>query len=127
MASTQVFPIRYGVFRPLFSVMGAGPRFSQVTVDGNVLRVRMGWMFRAEVPLGSITEVKRHKGFVGGIGVHGGRGWWLVNGGVKGIVEITIDPPVKARVLGVRAKLNRLQVGVRSPEELMAVLSGSRR
>jgi hypothetical protein len=127
MASTQVFPIRYGVFRPLFSVMGAGPRFSGVTVDGDMLRVRMGWMFRAEVPLSSITEVKPHKGFVGGIGVHGGRGWWLVNGGIKGIVDITIDPPAQARVLGVRARLKRLQVGVQSPEELQAVLSGSRR
>ncbi len=127
MASSQEFPIRYGVFRPLFSVMGAGPRFSGVTVDADRLRVRMGWMFQAEVPLSSIAGVKRHTGFVGGIGVHGGRGWWLVNGGIKGIVEITIDPPVKARVLGVRARLNRLQVGVQAPEELMAVLSGSRR
>jgi hypothetical protein len=127
MAPSQEFPIRYGVFRPLFSVMGAGPRFSGVTVDGDMLRVRMGWMFRAEVPLSSITEVKPHKGFVGGIGVHGGRGWWLVNGGIKGIVDITIDPPAQARVLGVRARLKRLQVGVQSPEELQAVLSGSRR
>ena len=127
MASTQEFPIRYGVFRPLLSVTGAGPRFSGVTVDGDTVRVRMGWMFRAEVPLSSITGVKHHTGLVGGIGVHGGRGWWLVNGGIKGIVEITIDPPASARVLGVRARLNRLQVGVRSPEGLMAVLSGSRR
>lgn len=107
--------------------MGAGPRFSRVTVDEESLRVRMGWMFSAEVPRSSITGVKRHTGFVGGIGVHGGRGWWLVNGGIKGIVEITIDPPVKARVLGVRVRLNRLQVGVEAPDELMAVLSGWRR
>ena len=125
--AVQEFPIRYGFFRPLFSVMGAGPRFSRVTVDGDRLRVRMGWMFQAEVPIASVTGVKAHHGLVGGIGVHGGRGWWLVNGGIKGIVEITIDPPVKARVLGVKARLNRLQVGVESPEELMAALSGLRR
>jgi hypothetical protein len=127
MAPTQEFPIRYGVFRPLFSILGAGPRFSKVTVDGDRLRVRMGWMFRAEFPLSSITEVKPHTGFVGGIGVHGGRGWWLVNGGIKGIVDIDIDPPAQARVLGVRARLRQLQVGVEEPEELLAVLSGSRR
>jgi hypothetical protein len=127
MAPSQEFPIRYGVFRPLFSVLGAGPRFSGVTVDGDTLRVRMGWMFKAEVPLASISGVNPHTGLVGGIGVHGGRGWWLVNGGIKGIVEITIDPPASARVLGVRARLNRLQVGVQAPEELMGVLSGSRR
>jgi hypothetical protein len=127
MAPTQEFPIRYGVFRPLFSVMGAGPRFSGVTVDADRLRARMGWMFKAEVPLSSIIEVKPHHGFVGGIGVHGGRGWWLVNGGMKGIVDITIDPPAQARVLGVRARLKRLAVGVQAPEELVAALSGSRR
>ena len=127
MASTQEFAIRYGVFRPLLSVMGGGPRFSGATIDGDMLRVRMGWMFRAEVPLSSITGVKPHKGLVGGIGVHGGRGWWLVNGGIRGIVDISIDPPAQARVLGVRARLRELQVGVEAPEELMAVLSGSRR
>jgi hypothetical protein len=127
MALTQVFLIRYGVFRPLLSLLGAGPRFSKVTVDGHRLQVRMGWMFRAEVPLTSVTEARPHTGFVGGIGVHGGRGWWLVNGGIKGIVDITIHPPAQARVLGVRARLRRLQVGVEAPEELLAVLSGSRR
>jgi hypothetical protein len=127
MAPSREFPFRYGVFRPLLSVLGAGPRFSRVTLDGDVLRVRMGWMFNAEVPLSSITEVKPHRGFVGGIGVHGGRGWWLVNGGIKGIVDITIDPPAQCRVLGVRARLRLLQVGVQSPEELQAALSGSRR
>ena len=126
-SATQEFPIRYGVFRPLFTVMGAGPRFSRVTVEGDRLRVRMGWMFQAEVPLSSITGVKPYKGLVGGIGVHGWRGWWLVNGGTKGIVDIAIDPPVKARVLGVPARLKRLQVGVESPDELTAALSGSRR
>ena len=127
MASTREFPIRYGVSRPLLSVLGAGPRFSGVTVHGDTLCVRMGWMFRAEVPLSSVAGVEPHKGLVGGIGVHGGRGRWLVNGGIKGIVDISIDPPASARVLGVRARLKELQVGVESPEELRAVLSGSRR
>lgn len=124
---SQEFPIRYGVFRPLFSVLGAGPQFSGVTVDGERLRVRMGWMFQAEVPLSSVAGVEPYTGFVGGIGVHGWRGWWLVNGGTKGIVDITIDPPARARVLGVGVRLKRLQVGVESPEELLAALSGSRR
>jgi hypothetical protein len=127
MASTREFPMRYGVFRPVLSLFGTGPRFSRVTVDSDTLRVRMGWAFQADVPLGSITGVKHHKGLVGGIGVHGGRGWWLVNGGIKGIVDISIDPPARARVLGVRARLRTLQVGVEAPEELMAVLNGSRR
>jgi len=127
MASTQQFPIRYGVFRPLLSVLGGGPGLSGVSLDGERLRVRMGWMFRAEVPRVSITGAERHRGLVGGIGVHGWRGTWLVNGSAKGVVSVHIDPPVQARVLGVPVKLRKLQVSVEEPEEFLAALSGSRR
>lgn len=124
MARSQRFPIRYGVFRPLLWVTGAGSRRSDVTIEGDVLRARMGRMFRAEVPLASITGAEPHRGMVGGIGVHGARGVWLVNGGIKGIVRIFIDPPAKARVLGVPVRLKELQVGVESPEALVEALSG---
>ena len=127
MASTQEFPIRYGVFRPLLSVLGGGPGFSGVSLDGDRLRARMGWMFRADVPMASITGAERHRGLVGGIGVHGWRGTWLVNGSAKGVVSVHIDPPAQARVLGVPVKLRTLQVSVEEPEALMAALSGSRR
>ena len=127
MASTQEFAIRYGVFRPLLSVLGAGPRFSGVSLDGDRLRVRMGWMFRADIPVASITGAEPHRGLVGGIGVHGWRGTWLVNGSAKGVVSVHIDPPAPARVLGVPVKLRTLQVSVEEPEEFVAALSGSRR
>lgn len=115
--------MRYGVFRPLLSILGAGPRWSRVEVDADRLRARMGWMFQADVPLSSIMGARRFKGLVGGIGVHGWRGTWLVNGGVRGVVNIDIDPPARARVLGVPVRLKTLQVGVQSPEELIAALS----
>ena len=127
MASTQEVPIRYGVFRPLLSVLGGGPGFSGVSLDGDRLRARMGWMFRADVPMASITGAERHRGLVGGIGVHGWRGTWLVNGSAKGVVSVHIDPPAQARVLGVPVKLRTLQVSVEEPEEFLAALSGSRR
>ena len=127
MASTQEFSIRYGVFRPLLSVLGAGPRFSRVTVDGDRLRARMGWSFRADIPMASITGAERHHGLVGGIGVHGWRGTWLVNGSAKGVVSVHIDPPAPARVLGVPVRLKTLQVSLEEPEDFLAVLTGSRR
>ena len=123
MASVRTFPIRYGFFRPLLSALGAGPAFSRVDVDSDHLRVRMGWTFRADVPLSSVTDAKRYSGLAGGIGVHGWRGTWLVNGGIRGIVEIAIDPPAQAKVLGVPVRLKVLQVSVKSPEELIAALS----
>jgi hypothetical protein len=121
-SAMAVFAIRYGWFRPLLSVLGAGPAFSRVEVEGDRVRVQMGPMFRADVPVASITEVERFRGIPGGIGVHGWRGQWLVNGSVRGIVSIGIDPPVRARVLGVPVKLRRLHVSVQSPEGLMAAL-----
>ena len=127
MVSTRRFPIRYGLFRPLLWVLGAGSRASGVTIEGDRFRVRLGWMFRADVPLTSVTGAAPHRGMVGGIGVHGARGVWLVNGGIRGVVRITLDPPDHARVLGVRVRLRELQVSVESPDELVDALSESRR
>ena len=122
MASTRTFPFRYGFFRPLLSVLGIGPAFSRVDVDGDTLRVRMGWAFSAAVPLSSIKAAHPHEGLVGGIGVHGWRGWWLVNGSAKDIVTIDIEPRVRAWVLGVPVKLRKLEVSVESPDELIAAV-----
>lgn len=123
MASLQAFPIRYGVFRPLLSVLGMGPRFSSVDVDHDHVRVRMGWSFQAEIPLRSITAAKASSGLVGGIGVHGWRGRWLVNGATSGLVTLEIDPPARARVLGVPVRLRALRVSVESPDGLLAALA----
>ena len=123
MVSSRRFPLRYGVFRPLLWVLGAGSGASGVTIEGERLRARMGWMFRADVPLASVAGASPHSGIVGGIGVHGWRGVWLVNGAIRGVVRIVLDPPDRARVLGVRVKLKELQVSVESPEELLDALS----
>jgi hypothetical protein len=123
MAAVRTFPIRYGVFRPFLTVVGAGPAFSRVAIEGDHLRVRMGWTFRADVPLSSVRGAKNFSGLAGGIGVHGWRGTWLVNGGIRGIVEIAIDPPARARVFGIPVRLKVLQVSVQSPEELITALS----
>ena len=122
MAAPQTFPFRYGLFRPLLSVLGMGPAFSAVTIDEDRLRTRMGLWFSADVPLSSVTGASRYRGLVGGIGVHGWRGQWLVNGSARGVVQIEIDPPAPARVMGLPVRLRKLAVSVKSPEELIAVL-----
>ena len=122
MVQAQSFDIRYGAFRPLLSVLGAGPAFSGLDLDGERLRVRMGWSFRTDIPRRSIGGAEPFRGLVGGIGVHGWRGKWLVNGAAKGIVRITIDPPARAYVLGVPVRLRQLDVSVTAPEELIAAL-----
>jgi hypothetical protein len=52
-------------------------------------------------------------------GAHGWRGRWLVNGSSKGIVELTIDPPTRAYVMGVPVTLKTLWVSVTEPEALI--------
>lgn len=123
MAPPRVFPFRYGLFRPLLSLLGMGPRFSSVRLDDERLRVRMGVWFSADVPRRSIRSATPYKGFVGGIGVHGGRGRWLVNGAAKGLVTLEIDPPGRGHVMGAPVKLRALRISMKSPEELIAALT----
>ena len=120
--AARTFPLRYGILRPLLSVVGAGPRFSKVVVDGDTVRVGMGPSFAAEFPLSSMVDARSFRGLAGGIGVHGWRGRWLVNGSVRGIVTLDLDPPARARVLGVPVRLKTLDVSVESPDELIAAL-----
>ncbi len=82
----------------------------------------MGWAFRADVPLTSVVAVRLYTGLVTGIGVHGWRRRWLVNGAASGLVDVDIDPPARAYVLGVPVRLRTLRVSVVSPEELIAAL-----
>jgi hypothetical protein len=124
MTSTTArsFPFSYGVFRPLLSGLGMGPKFSAVELDGDTLRVRMGWSFRAEIPVAQITDVQRREGLVGGIGVHGWRGSWLVNGATTGLVAITVDPAVRAWAVGVPVKLHQLTLSLEDPDALSGAL-----
>ena len=126
MATAQTFAFRYGLFRPLLSVLAAGPRFSSVELEDDWLRVRMGPSFHADIPRSSIKGARRHSGLVGGIGVHGWRGQWLVNGGIRGVVAVDIDPPAKAKVLGFPVRLRTLWVSLKEPEAFIAAVGHDR-
>lgn len=91
-------------------------------LDDESLRVRMGFSFRAEIPRPSIKSVNPFSGLALGIGVHGWRGQWLVNGSTRSLVTIEIDPPAPAKVLGIPVRLRILQVSIESPEQFMAAL-----
>ena len=114
------FNFRYGALRPLLSALGMGPAFSSIELDGETLRVRMGWAFRAAIPVHQITSVQPRQGLVGGIGVHGWRGRWLVNGATTGLVVITVGPPVRAWATGIPIQLRELTLSVEDPDALTA-------
>lgn len=108
---------------PLSVPFGLGPKHSEVQVRDGALHVAMGWGFAAEIPLASITEARRWEGRITSWGVHGFRGRWLVNGSSDGVVALTIDPPVKAKVCGVPVTLRQLGISVTDPDALIAAVN----
>ena len=110
-------------FLPLSVPIGLGPKRSEVRIEGDALLVKMGWAFRATVPLSAIVEAKPNNDRLFAVGVHGFRGRWLINGSAKGIVELNIDPPVPAHALGMPIRLRTLWVSVTDPDSLIASCS----
>src|SRR3954452_11262020 len=101
--------------RPVFTVLGLGPRFSHVTVTPDELQVRLGWGFRATVPRAAVRDAATDSGRVGGWGAHGGQGRWLVNGSSDGLVKVSIDPAATARVAGWPVRLRELRLSLEAP------------
>jgi hypothetical protein len=122
LTETRTFPIRYGALRRLLSVVGMGPGLSGLELDDTELRVRMGWAFRAHIPRSSITGARVVSGPVGGIGVHGWRGRWLVNGSMAGIVGIDVDPAPRAVAVGIPVRLHYLAISLEDPDAFLAAL-----
>jgi hypothetical protein len=101
--------------RPLLSVLGLGPRFSRIEVNDDVVQVQFGWGFRADVPISSISNLRPEPGRVGGIGIHGWRGTWLVNGSALGLVGFDVEPAGSAHVLGAVVRLRHLRMSLEDP------------
>lgn len=115
--------ISFGRFAPLLIAVGLLRRSSFVDVDSSEVRFRMSWGFRADVPVTSIRAVTLigDRKF-GSIGVHGWRGHWLVNGSLRGLVTIDIDPSDRFRIMGLPLRLDQVTVSVEDPEGFIAAL-----
>jgi hypothetical protein len=121
--ATTRFAIRYSALnRALLTLFGAGPGVSYVEVDGRDVRVRMGFAFHATIPRLSIVAVGRRDKVRWNIGVHGWRGWWIVNGTSRDLTTISIDPRARARVLGVPVSLRELWISLEDPEGFRAAI-----
>jgi hypothetical protein len=118
------FPIRYspghGV---MLSVLGLPRAVSYVELDGDRLRVRMGWAFRADVTRAAVRRAAGEPALRPiSVGTHGWRGKWLVNGARSGLVRLELDEGRKARVLGIPVRLRVLRVSMEDPERFLARL-----
>lgn len=122
--SDSFFAIDYSpALLPLLRPLGMGPAHSGVWVGRDTVRVTMGWGFRATFPRQAVREIGPDTAAVGGWGVHGWRGQWLVNGSSSGRVRLDLEPGVQARVMGVPVRLTTLRLSLAAPDELMALLS----
>ncbi|WP_068187271.1 hypothetical protein [Mycobacterium sp. UM_CSW] len=113
-------------YLPLAAAVGLGPRHSEIRLDAGVLHVKMGWAFEADIPLASITKAEPASERVFAWGVHYSAGRWLVNGSGKGLVALTIEPPVQAKVWVRSVTLRSLWVSVTDPDALIAACTTAR-
>ena len=125
--TSQRFAIRVDRWcRPLFVVLGIGPRFDHVDVDDATVTVRLGWSFVLRVDRSAIREVSRNGDVYGGWGAHGWRGRWLINGSSKGIVRIELDPRQRGRLLLLwPVRPSRLLVSLDDPEGFLAAIGAA--
>lgn len=107
--------------------LGLGPRFSGVRVDDDPVHggidVRMGWGFHARIPHERIRGVTAAERTFIGWGVHGWRGRWLVNGSMRDLLAVEIDPPVSARVCFVPVRLRTLLISLADPAAFRAAVT----
>jgi hypothetical protein len=120
--ATPLLRFRYGSFRMLLTLGGMGPTFTGMQVSDDRFIVRFSYGFWAKIPRSSIVAVDYDYDFVGGIGVHGFRGHWLVNGAASGIVRIDLEPPSRAFVMGFPVRLRQLRVSAEDPARLISAL-----
>jgi hypothetical protein len=115
--------------RAFLGLLGLGPRRSGVELNGEELRVRMGWGFAARIPRRSISQARRlgrRRDIWYALGIHtllGGR--WIVNGSLTGVVTLRIEPPVRARAFGLPIRLRWLAMSLMDPEGFLAALDSS--
>ena len=124
------FALRYNRWMRAFTWgLGLGPRRSGVELSADDLQVRMGWGFAARIPRRSLHQARRlgsPQEIWHAIGIHslpGGR--WIVNGSLHGVVTLAIDPPVRARALGLPIRLRWLAMSLKDPEGFLAALGSS--
>jgi hypothetical protein len=117
-------PIRYSRGKGLvLRIVGVPARASYVEIGDTLVRVRMGWGFRAAFDRSRVESAYRAPRVRLTAGAHGWRGRWLVNGASGPIVAIRLNGPVRAWVAGFPVRLREVSVSVADPEALIAALS----
>jgi hypothetical protein len=124
---TVEFSFSWSRFMRIFmTVLLAGPGQSSIRVDGDSVRVKMGfggWTFSADVPRSSIIGAEQISTQVWAWGAHGWKGRWLVNGSSDGLVCLTLQPATRARTLGFPLRVRELTLSLAEPEDFVRTLA----
>jgi hypothetical protein len=106
---------------------GGGPGRGGVELDSTVLRVLVPG-FHLDIPRASVRSATRSALRTRSIGVHGGRGRWLVNGSYSGLVELTIEPPCflprQPSTLFRKTRVDSLTISLVDPDGFIAAVEG---
>jgi hypothetical protein len=94
------------------------PDDAHVDIGDDLVHVRFSWGFLSTFPRSSVVSTRVYPRRPISRGVHGFAGRWLVNGSGDGILEITLEPEQRARVVGLPVKLRNLLVSVDDPQAL---------
>lgn len=116
------FPILFTGGNRSLAIVGLRPSSSYVELTDDTMTVRMGVGFRSTVPRRSIRAAEPYDGPVGGWGVHGWRGRWLVNGSATNLVDVHLDPPARGYMTGFPVTVKRLRLSMVDPEAFLSAL-----
>ncbi len=116
-------PIRYGTpWKWLLPFLLLPARASYLRIEGDVVKVRLGWAFRTKFRRRDVTDVANHRPVLT-IGAHGWKGRWLVNGAHRPIAIIRLAQPVRGRVVGFPVMVRELWVSVDERDVLRELLT----
>jgi hypothetical protein len=117
-------PIRFtSGYRKLMICTLLRPSHCDIRIGSDIVAVRFSWGFSARIPRSFIRSVRRVPDVKLTAGVHGWRGRWLVNGAVGPLVELHIEPPVRALLCGLPIlRVRSLQLSVDDPDEFVDAL-----
>jgi hypothetical protein len=107
--------------RPLATLFGG--RHGTVTVTDEAVEVRYGVVFSIDVPRVAVRTAERvDLSWWWGVGAHGWKRRWVVNGSRRQLVELGLDPEVRGRTFGLGVRVRSLVVSVEDAAGLIAAV-----
>ncbi len=109
--------------RWILSLLGSGPASARVTVEPTQVRIRFGWSFQMTFARDAVIGAGHaQKPFGAGMGVHGWKGRWVINGSNADIVRLTFRQPERARVIGFPVKPREIFLSLEDPDGFLAAI-----